>query len=391
MNILHVIPGVARRYGGPTQAIFELCRALQREDLEVEICTTDSDGPNRLPVKVNTPVEYEGVRCHFFRREWTETFQYSPSMKLWLDQNVARYDLVHIHAIFSHALPAAANACCQHGIPYIVRPAGSLEPWCIRQKPVRKWVAWHAFVHRALSHAAAIHYTTEQERVGTESAFGLQRGIVVPNGVPEHLAQATRPPSEKPPTLLALSRIHPKKGLDLLLRVFIELKTQGQLIGWRLIIAGDGERRYVEHLQNLARGTAAEPFVEWTGWLESDTKLSAMRKASLFVLSSHQENFGIGVLEAMACGTPVLVSRHVGLATEIQEARAGWVVGLDAAGLRDGLIEACGADDELEQRGVAARRLVRERFTWPRIAAEWTSRYETILAQAPKSSLTYAQ
>jgi glycosyltransferase involved in cell wall biosynthesis len=246
------------------------------------------------------------------------------------------------------------------------------------------------FVRRALSQAAAIHYTTEQERNGTESAFGLQRGIVIPNGVTEDLAQTLRPPSAEPPTLLALSRIHPKKGLDLLLRVFVELKIENQLTGWHLVIAGDGEHQYVESLQNFARNTAAEPFVQWTGWLEGDAKLSAMKTANLFVLSSHQENFGIGVLEAMACGTPVLVSNRVGLATDIQKARAGWVVNLDEKGLRAGLIEACSAAGELKQRGAAARTLVQERFTWPRIAAEWISRYESILAQTPKPSLIYA-
>jgi glycosyltransferase involved in cell wall biosynthesis len=335
-------------------------------------------------------VNYRGNQFRFFRRDWSESFKFSSEMQRWLSKHVADYNLVHIHAIFSHALPAAAGACRRNGIPYIVRPAGSLEPWCIRQKPIRKWVAWHAFVRRALSQAAAIHYTTEQERAGTESAFGLQRGIVVPNGVTEALSQTVRPPSVKPPTLLALSRIHPKKGLDLLLRVFIELKSEGQLDGWRLMIAGDGERRYVEHLQILVRGTAAEPFVQWTGWLGGDSKLSAMQKASLFVLSSHQENFGIGVLEAMACSTPVLVSSHVGLAADIQHAGAGWVVNLDANGLRAGLIEACSAAAELEQRGAAARTLVRERFTWSRIASEWFSQYETILAQTRKPSLTYA-
>jgi glycosyltransferase involved in cell wall biosynthesis len=189
---------------------------------------------------------------------------------------------------------------------------------------------------------------------------------------------------------LALSRIDPKKGLDLFLKAFAQIKAEGQLKDWRLVIAGDGKRAYVEQLQQLVRGTAAEPFVEWPGWLAGDVKFAALQEASLFVLSSHQENFAIGVLEAMACGTPVLISHRVGLASAVAEAKAGWIVSLDVAGLCRGLVEATRNPSELQARGAAARKLVAERFTWPRIAADWVTHYNTIVAQSPKPSLAYA-
>lgn len=390
MKVLHVIPAVAPRYGGPSQAILELCAALAERGITAEIATTDADGPARLPVELGKPVTYQGVRCHFFRRDCNESFKFSRSLKRWLDENVAHYDLVHVHAVFSHATHAAARACWRHRVPYIVRPLGTLEPWSMSQKRGRKLVAWHFFFHRVLDRAAAVHYTTEQEREWTEPPLGLRRGIVVPNGVPERLVQTSRPLPGNSPALLALSRIHPKKGLDVLLKAFVQLKSDGQLDGWRLVIAGDGERDYVEQLQGIARSTKAEPFVHWPGWLQGESKFVALREASLFVLSSHQENFGIGVLEAMACGTPVLVSRQVGLAGAVAEAKAGWVVELDADGIRHGLLEAAGNPSELLARGIAARELVKERFTWPRIAGDWISRYETILAQTQKSSLVYA-
>ena len=311
-------------------------------------------------------------------------------LKRWLEGNVRAFDLVHIHTVFSHSTYAAARACWPQGVPYIVRPLGTLEPWSMSQKKGRKLVAWHMFFHPVLARAAAVHYTTEQEREWTECALGLRRGLVVANGVPECLVQTVRPPTEKTHTMLALSRIHPKKGLDLLLQAFVRLKAAGQLDGWQLVIAGDGERRYVERLRGLVRGTVAEPFVHWSGWLDGDSKYSAMRDASLFVLSSHQENFGIGVLEAMACGTPVLVSRPVGLAAQIEKTAAGWVVELRADALQDTLRVATADAKELARRGAAARALVREKFTWPRIAAEWASRYETILNQCARPVLAYA-
>ncbi len=397
MKILHVIPAVAPCYGGPSQAVIEMCLALQRADLDVELSTTDADGNGHLAVELDKPSLYHGVRTHFFRRDRSEAFKFSRSLQRWLDENVARYDVVHIHAVFSHATYTAAQACRRHQVPYIVRPLGTLEPWSMQQKRPRKLVAWHLLFRRVLHEAAAVHYTTEQERELTEQSLGLNKGIIIPNGVDESLL-AVEPngkfrsehgiPADAP-IILSLSRLHPKKGIDLLLKAFLELRTQGQLAGWHLVVAGDGERQYVERLREIARGTGFEAAVHWVGWLEGEAKSAALAESDLFALSSFQENFGIGAVEAMACGTPVLLSQQVGLASEVLAAGAGWVVNLDAAGLRVGLAEAATSSAELATRGAAARALVRERFTWSRIAEEWSAAYGKILAAEKSRGLTH--
>ena len=386
MRVLHVIPAVAPRYGGPSQAVIEMCLALQRAGMDVELCATNADGNGQLDVEIDKPTIYRGVRAHFFRRDRSEAFKFSRSMDRWLDRNVAGYDIVHIHAVFSHATLAAARACRRHRVLYIVRPLGTLEPWSMRQKRPRKWIAWHCFFRRVLHDAQAVHYTTEQERELTERSLKLSGGIVIPNGVDEALleAQASGKFREQhgipagAPFVLTLSRLHPKKGIDLLLKAFIDLKARGQLAEWHLVVAGDGEADYVEGLRKIVRGTAVESAVHWVGWVEGATKFEALAEADLFVLSSFQENFGIGAVEAMACGAPVLLSRHVGLAADVRQAGAGWVVNLDGAGLRDGLAEAADNPTELAARGIAARELARERFTWPRIAEEWAVVYERL-------------
>ena len=387
MKILHVIPAVAPRYGGPSQAIIGLCRALQKQGLNVEICTTDADGQGRLPVELGKRTLYEGLPFYFFRRDWSEAFKYSGSLKHWVDQHIAQYDLVHIHGVFAHATYAAARACQWRGVPYLVRPFGTLEPWSMHQKRPRKLVAWHAAFRRVILRAVAIHYTTDQERTLTENSLGLRNGIVVPNGVDESLLLRHRNDQSRQglgvpgncPFLLALSRIHPKKGIDLLLKAFVDLKALGHLADWHLVIAGDGESGYVRELQGLAHHTSAEPFVHWAGWLHDESKHAALSEASLFVLSSFQENFGIGVLEAMACATPVLVSRQVGLAPAIAEHKAGWVATLNSEELRNALLEAARDPALLQARGAAARRLVAEEFTWSKIAARWSATYEELL------------
>ena len=123
-----------------------MCLALQRAGVDVELCATDADGNGRLDVELGKPTLYRGVRTHFFRRDRSEAFKLSRSMDHWLDENIAGYDIVHIHAVFSHATHAAAQACRCDRVPYIVRPLGSLEPWSMQQKRPRKLIAWHFFV-----------------------------------------------------------------------------------------------------------------------------------------------------------------------------------------------------------------------------------------------------
>jgi glycosyltransferase involved in cell wall biosynthesis len=256
----------------------------------------------------------------------------------------------------------------------------------MQQKRPRKLLAWYFFFRRVLHEASAVHYTTDQERELTERSLGLNGGMVIPNGVDEELLEVQTSskfrkqvgiPADAP-FVLTLSRLHPKKGIDLLLKAFADLKAQGKLAEWHLVIAGDGDADYVEGLRQIVVRTAVEPVVHWVGWLEGAAKFEALAEADLFVLSSLQENFGIGVVESMAGGTPVLLSRQVGLASDVRKSGAGWVIDLDATGLRDGLAEATGNPSELATRGAAARELVRERFTWPRITGEWAAMYEKI-------------
>ena len=128
LKILHVIPSVAPRYGGPSQAIFTICRALQAEGIEVLIATTNADGDGELPVALGEQIVYQDTPTIFFSRQWSEALKYSRPLALWLERNVNNFDLAHIHAVFSHACVAAARACRKNAAPYVVRPLGTLDP-----------------------------------------------------------------------------------------------------------------------------------------------------------------------------------------------------------------------------------------------------------------------
>ncbi len=387
MKVLHVIPAVAPRYGGPSRAILDMCRALQAQGIEPLIATTDADGGGRLRVDLGRPLSWEGVPTIFFPRQWSEAFKYSGPLARWMERNVNGFDVVHIHAVFSHSCLAAARSCLRHDVPYVVRPLGTLDPWSLGQRRLAKRILWHAGAGLMLREAAAIHYTTTQEGQLAEGPLGLGRGVVIPLGVDGELLgepgapgsfRRRHPTLEKDPYVLVLCRLHPKKGLELFLEVFLDLTGAGEFRHWRLVVAGEGEAGYVSRLRRLAEGGDGAGRVLFTGWLDGAEKAEALREAALLALPSRQENFGLSVVEALACGVPALVSRHVNLAEEIRAAGAGWVTPLDPGTLRETLREALRDDHERARRGKAGRDLVRRRFRWSTVVAELAALYRSV-------------
>jgi len=392
MKVLHVIPAVAPRYGGPSQAIIEMCGALQCERTDILIATTDADGDGRLAVETGTRMEYRGVPTIFFSRQLTEAFKYSNSLACWLSKNVNTFDLVHIHAVFSHSSIAAARACIQKKVPYIVRPLGSLDPWSLKQKRLAKAVLWRMGVRQMLHHASAVHYTTVEERRLSEEGLGINSGVVVPLGVhQDSLAvgpddfMTSFPEVRGSPYVLLLSRIHPKKNIESMIEAFTVVTDLAEHKHWKLVIAGYGEPHYVEGLKQLAYRSCADRVV-FTGWVDGARKTQLLKFASLFVLPSYQENFGLSVVEAMANRVPVLVSNRVNLSDEIAAAAAGWIVDLESQSLQQTLSEALRSDGERARRGAAGEELARSRYAWAVVSKALCDLYERVQSNDERTS-----
>lgn len=380
MKLLHVIPAVAPRYGGPSVAVTGMCRGLTEAGHEVLLATTDADGRGRIDVATGTPQDREGVSTLFFPRQWSEALKFSAPLARWLARNVTSYDTVHVHAVFSHASLAAAAACRKEQVPYVVRPLGTLDPWSMRQKRLRKWCSWQLAAKRAIRGAAAVHYTTIGERASSEAWMGTNHGVVIPLGIDERFfdspgigkTSTARPPA---PHVLVLARLHPKKGVHLLLEAFLDA-ARDELGDWRLVIAGDGPANYVRSLKQRVALQNRER-VTFAGWLSDREKLLSLQEAELLALPSRQENFALAVVEALACGTPVLVGEQVNLADEIRAAGAGWVVPRDRGALAAALRQILADADERRARGAAGRRFA-ERYRWPRVIPGLVRLYESI-------------
>jgi glycosyltransferase involved in cell wall biosynthesis len=250
----------------------------------------------------------------------------------------------------------------------------------MRQKPLRKQLYLRLGGRRMLERAAALHYTTAEERRLAEESLGLGRGVVIPLGVGEeflHPAAAQNGNGGSPygKYVLQLSRLHPKKGIELLLDSFLSICAQTGLKDWRLILAGDGERPYVAALKRIVEEKRGEDRVVFAGWLEGEEKLKAVKHAALLTLPSYQENFGLCVVEALACGVPVLVSRHVNLAPEFEAAECGWVTPTEPQTLSRLLTAALSDEAERKRRGAAGRTLASRNYSWQAVREKLVSLY----------------
>jgi glycosyltransferase involved in cell wall biosynthesis len=381
-RVLHVIPAIAPRYGGPSAATFGLCRALRARGIDTLVATTDADGPGRLDVPLEQAGDYHGVPVIFFQRRFSDAFKWSWRLRAWLSAHVSDFDVVHIHAVFSHSSLVAGRVCRDAGVPYIVRPLGTLDPWSVSRKWLQKQILFRAGVTALLAGAAAIHYTSEEERALAESAHApAGKGVVVPLGVDDEVFQGNRSdaPVAPEPYVLALSRLDEKKGLDLLIGAFADAVGRAGKERWRLVIAGDGPASYVAALRAIAAASPVASRITFAGWVAGHEKLQLLRGAGLFALPSHQENFGISVVESMASGVPVLVTPGVNLAHDIQEAGAGWVVKRDRAAVAAALGAAMSDEADAQRRGDRARAFA-EQFRWPSVASRLIRMYDDVVA-----------
>lgn len=376
MRVLHVIPSVSDRSGGPATAIVPMCRALLRNGIEVLLITTDAG----LRADEVTDSDYKGVPAKFFPAQLGESFKYSRPLASWLRAHIRHFGVAHIHAVFNHSSVATAHVCRKAGVPYVVRPLGTLDPWSMTQKSFRKRVFWQVSGKGMLRRAAAVHYTTESEKLATEALFSLNHGKVIPLGIETQAATTLSrdklarhfPSLASDPYVLVLSRLHPKKGLDVLIDAFLSLPQK--FACWRLVLAGDGPADHVSQLQAKA---ASSDRVLFTGWLDGEKKDAVLSCASLLALPSHQENFGLCVIEALSHSVPVLLSPHVNLAEEIVLANAGWIATIDKDAVAARLAEALDDEEELARRGRAGKELS-QKYSWESAAKGLAELYRSV-------------
>jgi glycosyltransferase involved in cell wall biosynthesis len=289
------------------------------------------------------------IPVHPVGRGTLATFGYCPRLDKWLAQNIARFDIVVLHGLWMYLSSATRNAATRRKIPYVLFTHGFLDPWFRKRYPIKhlkKVAYWRLFEHKVLRDASAVLFTTEEEKVLAESAFRpyvcrpsvVGYGITKPADIEgstdtdQRQARLSRyyPQLQDRRFILYLGRVHEKKGIDLLLRGFAVLARNSP--GMTLVIAGPCENGYSERLRGLAKKLAIGDRVLWPGPVYDSAKWALLTGADAYAMPSHQENFGISVVEALASGTPVLISNRVNIWREVAADSAGLIDSDDVEG-----------------------------------------------------------
>ncbi len=387
MKILHVIANIAPHYGGPPKACEEMAASVARLGHDVSIYTTDMDGAGTLDVPTDRPVERNGVAVRYFPAHFPRFWCTSLALANALRTAIAVSDVVHVHALYLFHDFVAGRDCDRFGVPYIVQPHGALDPFIYRRHRVRKTVIELAFQNRVLRRAAAVLYTTEEEKRLAEPYACGAPGAVVPLGLdlaeferlpPPGAFRARHPAIGDRKIILFFGRINFKKGMDVLARAYGSVARARDDV--HLVIAGP-DHGIKDKVEGWLRDEGVLDRATFTGMLLGDDKLAVLRDADLFVLPSYSENFGIAVVEAMACRLPVIISDRVNIWREVEA--AGAVAPPDADAFSARILEFLDDPARRQAAGERGRRIVESAFNWDRSAERLVDLYSTGAAGEP--------
>ncbi|MGF1482515.1 MAG: hormogonium polysaccharide biosynthesis glycosyltransferase HpsP [Cyanophyceae cyanobacterium] len=386
MRILQIVPSVSLVYGGPSQMVLGLSEALATLGADVTLITTDSNGDAGQPpldVPLEKPIQQNGYRTIYFRCSPFRRYKFSWGLLRWLRSHAEEYDIAHIHALFSPVSTAAATVARSQQLPYLLRPLGTLDPADLQKKRRLKQL-YGVFLEKPnLAGAAGIHFTSVQEAKISERFGTHTRDVVIPLGVqlspplPQGQARAHLGIAVARPLVLFMSRIDPKKGLDLLIPALEQLAEE---LDFQFVLAGANPQDpdYERAIQQRVQSSPLSKRATVTGFVEGELKLGLLQDADLFVLPSYYENFGIAVAEAMAVGTPVVISDQVHIWQTVSDRQAGWITPCRVEELTNALRQALLDSQARQERGENARRLVQEQYSWRAIAQQMIEVYQQL-------------
>lgn len=374
MKVLHIIASVRKESGGPVEGLTQSVIYRQSIGQYIEVLTLD---PHNAEFLNEFPCKVTGVG------PMPKKYGYTPKLKQWIMDNANRFDVAVIHGLWNHASVGGWQGCFKANLPYVLFTHGMMDPWFKKAYPLKHWLKQLFWIIQgpALKYASEVLFTSEEEK---KLAHGVFWGFKYNPKVVSYAAGEAITPSREAintidqilkdvaekPYLLYLSRIHEKKGCDLLLKAFAKLNKRKDL---QLVMAGPCHDDYINILKKLALELGISDRVHWPGMLKGELKAAVFNKAEAFVLTSHQENFGIAVAEALAYGKAVLISDQINIWREIEKGSAG-IVAPDTV---DGALSVLQrweymTNAEKQHMSNAARRTYLENFTVQAAAEDLT-------------------
>ena len=374
---------MAPEYGGPVASVSGLTSALVHEGISCEIFTTRWKDSHADAMRSST-VPIHRFDVGFLGRFWPG-YSKALSKVLWNRMGSGAFDLIHVHEPWHYPGFIAFLAAGRYNISYVLSLRGSFEEWCLNHKAFKKWVYMKMVQSHILKFADALHALTDKE-MKSVSKLGYRTPVfVTPNGIDssqfEELPDvseflAAYPELSGKRVILFIGRLHRIKGLDVLARSYASLLHKIKDVA--LLVVGPDEDGTPKRMEAILKTSPALRSTVFTGMLTGKDKLAALACADLFVLSSYSEGFSTAILEALAAGLPVVISRQCGF-PEVSEHNAGFIVENNEMALTEA-ISTLLSDDELRARmGHNGRNLVREKYTWSAIAASMAGLYRKLV------------
>ncbi|MFU8828199.1 MAG: glycosyltransferase [Phycisphaerales bacterium] len=382
MRIVHLTNSIDPVSGGPANVLARLAPVQVQRGHEVTIITADA--PESVRDIVET-LRIQGVAVEA-KGPGSGPISRAPgairSLNLAIERGV---DLMHGHGLWQHLVHWGASMSRKRGTPYIIRPCGMLDPWSLSQGRLKKQLFLAMKARKDLNRSAAVHYTTETERKLTEPLNLRAPAFIIPNGLDwgefENLPPAgafrEKHGLGDRPLVVFLSRLHHKKGLDLLLPAFADAAPQDAV----LALVGPSDENYLSSLKAQGEQLGVSDRLIFTGMLKGTERIEALADADLFTLPSYQENFGVAVIEAAGAGTPVLISDQVNICGEVEAAKVGRVVACETGVLGAALGEMLADRVSLRVTGERARAWARDHFSWSSIADQVDAMYASVVSR----------
>lgn len=379
LRVLHIIASARKESGGPVEGLTQSVSHRQNLGQHIEVLTLD---PYDAEFFKDFPCKVIGVG------PVPKKYGYTPKLKQWIVDNAHRFDVAVIHGLWNHASVGGWQGCFKAKLPYVLFTHGMMDPWFKKAYPMKHWLKQLFWIIQgpALKHASEVLFTSKEEE---KLAQGVFWGFKYNAKVVSYAAGEAIEPSDEAikstkkilenvgdqPYLLYLSRIHEKKGCDLLLKAFAKLDKRPEL---QLVMAGPCHDDYINTLKTLALDLRISDRVHWPGMLKDELKAAAFNRAEAFVLISHQENFGIAVAEALAYGKAVLISNQINIWREIEKGGAGIIASDTVEGALFVLQQwEAMSFEEKEKMSNAARKVYLENFTVQAAAKDLTHALET--------------
>lgn len=360
-------------------SVAKLSEELVKASQDITVLTTTANGKEELDVPIGKETLVDGVKVFYFKRLTKDHTHFSPALLKFLHRTLKSEKqkdkvIVHIHAWWNLVSIFSCLIAKLHGVKVVLSPRGMLTSYSLNNRNSKFKDAIHFFLGKSLLRYCHIHATSAKEQQDVKQTCEVNGISIIPNFVnfPKITPTKDISKSEDPATykLLFLSRIEEKKGLELLFEALTKVTAP-----WQLAIAGTGELNYIQTLHTLAEKMNIQQQIQWLGHVENEYKFDLIAKYDLLILTSYNENFANVVVESLAMGTPVLLSKEVGLADYVIKNDLGWVVRLNSEEIANALISSF---DNVSKRTAIrseARKNINENFNEKKLIEEYNSMY----------------